>query len=668
MKLLAAVVVCGFAVSAQADPPDPLSHPHPTFDPFAHAHGMAANPRPPPSGVGVEPVSSEDLLRYAPAALDPAVSHHIQALLDVRGADAGLITSKGDRMFFASSVTGTLQVWRQDGPMKYPIQLTAGEDVTTVVGIAPDDSFVVVSRDVGGAENPGLYMLAPEGGPLELIQHTAKVQTSLAFISDDSKSIYYQANDRDPASYAIYRYDVKAGTKELVFGKPGLWSVLDQRDGVWLVEKELGNTHVEISSYDVAKKELRPLLGQGESEEYQAAFGPKPGQLIVRTNKLGNFERLYSYEGGVWKPLSLDEPHDVEGFSIDHRRDRIYFMVNDGGQRVLQVIDAHTARPIALPKLPVADLATLGSLTQSGRFAQITLSGSAMVPTTFVYDWQLRRTTEWRVPATPELDPKTLAKATLETFPARDGTQIPMYVRRPAACLNATTPCPVIVQFHGGPEGQARPEFSAAAQIFVDAGFILVGPNVRGSTGYGKAWLHADDGAKRLAVITDIEDCAHYLRTTWAVNGVAPRLGVNGGRYGGYSTLIAMTMFAGAYDAGAEAVGMSNLVTFLENTAPYLRILRTSEYGDPVTDREALDKLSPIHYVDRVKAPLLVFQGVNDPRVPVGEALQLHDAMVQRNVLGGLILFPDEGHGAQKRANIVLTLGHTIEFFTAYLK
>jgi len=670
MKLLGMAVACGFAVSARADTADPFSYPHahPSYDPFAYAHGRPPAMKHPYSGLGTATVSPEDIQKYAPAALDPAVSRHIQALLDVRGADAGVITAKGDRMFFAWKITGTAQVWRQDGAMKYPIQLTAGEDATTVAGLAPDDSFVVVSRDVGGAENLGLYVLSPEGGPLKLIQHTPNVQTSLAFISDDSKSIYYRANDRDAASYAIYRYDVKTGTKELVFGEPGLWSVIDQRDGVWLLAKELGNAQVEISSYDLSKKVLVPLLGQGESEEYQVAFGPKAGQLIVRTNKLGEYHRLYTYENGTLKPLSADEPHDVEFFAIDHARKRIYFAVNDTGQRWMQVIDASNGTPIAIPKLPNAELTTLQSLSTSGRFAQIGLNSSSAIPTSLVFDWQTRRTTEWRVPAAPEIDPASFAKAVLETFPARDGTPIPMYVRRPAACVSATKPCPVIVQFHGGPEGQARPEFSAAAQAFVDAGFILVWPNVRGSTGYGKAWLHADDGAKRLAVITDIEDCARFIRTTWAVKGVAPKIGVNGGSYGGYSTLIAMTMFAGAYDAGAESVGMSNLVTFLENTAPYRRILRTSEYGDPVKDRDALAKLSPIHYVDRIKAPLLVFQGVNDPRVPVGEALQIHDAMIERNVEGGLILFPDEGHGAQKRANIVLTLGHTIEFFTAYLK
>jgi len=265
----------------------------------------------------------------------------------------------------------------------------------------------------------------------------------------------------------------------------------------------------------------------------------------------------------------------------------------------------------------------------------------------------------------PEIDTTTFARVTLESYTARDGTKIPMFVWRPKTC---DKPCPVVVEFHGGPEGQARPGFSPGLQLFVDAGFVFIEPNVRGSSGYGKAWLHADDAAKRLQVITDIEDAAKYIRTAWAKNGVAPKVGVMGGSYGGYSTLMAMTYFAGAYDAGVSNVGISNLTTFLANTAPYRRILRATEYGDPDQDADALVQLSPLTYIDKLAAPLLVIQGLNDPRVPVGEALQIYRGAVLPRSQAPLIVFADEGHGAIKRQNQVLTIGHTIAFFTKYLK
>ena len=203
--------------------------------------------------------------------------------------------------------------------------------------------------------------------------------------------------------------------------------------------------------------------------------------------------------------------------------------------------------------------------------------------------------------------------------------------------------------------------------MFVDAGFVFVEPNVRGSDGYGKIWLHADDGAKRLHILTDIEDAATWARKQFAEGGKAPKLGVFGGSYGGYSTLVAMTIFAGAYDAGVSVVGISNLESFLMNTAPYRRALRISEYGDPQKDAEVMKKLSPFFHADKLKAPLLLIQGATDPRVPVGEALQFHDKLASRGVDVPLIIFPDEGHGARKRPNQVLTYGHSIAFFQKHL-
>jgi dipeptidyl aminopeptidase/acylaminoacyl peptidase len=665
------VLSCVMASSAVASPLPPRPTP-------AKAGTAGKAPAPPPpkprpavtpapayTGLGADSVSAADIARFAPPALDGSITRRIQTMLDVRGAGPGVLTRKADRMFFNWRVTGTTQVWRQDGAMRLPVQLTGGEDNTSVQGVAPDDSFVVVARDIGGQENPGLYLLDPEGGPLVVVQHEPKVQTTLAFISDDSKSIYYRANDITPDAYAIYRFDVKARRRELVFDQPGLWSVADRRGDEWLLVKNLGNTQQEVYQYDLATKQLVPLLGQGEVEQYRVAFGARRGQVLVQTNKLGDHHRVYSLEQGRLTPISPEVTHDVQSFAIDEARKRIYIATNVQGYSRLAVYDARTLRPQALPKLQPADHTTVGGLSRDGRFAQFTVSGARLPQTPVVYDWQTRKVTTWRVPEAPEVDVKTFATHTIEHYPARDGAQIPIIVRRPATC--AADPCPVIVQFHGGPESQARPGFSPIGQLYVDAGFVFVEPNVRGSSGYGKAWMHADDGPRRLDVITDIEDAARFIRTAWAKQGVAPRLGVVGGSYGGYSALMAMTYFAGAYDAGVALYSISSLETFLMNTAPYRRILRVSEYGDPVKDRAALRTLSPMTHVSKLRSPLLLVQGVNDPRTPAGEAIAIYRELERRRIPSGLILFADEGHGASKRSNQVLQIGHTIAFFEKHL-
>jgi dipeptidyl aminopeptidase/acylaminoacyl peptidase len=475
--------------------------------------------------------------------------------------------------------------------------------------------------------------------------------------------VYFTANDKKPDSYVVYRWDIAKGEREVVFDQDGLWHVSDMRpDGRLLLRRETGSLSAEYSEWNPAQKQLTPLFGQGESDEYEARYGAKDGEILVLTNKAGEFRRLYAWTGpGQHTALGEEPRSDVSSFDIDDKRTRILYATNEGGYHRIHAFDARTYKPIAVPKLPEADQTFWGPTTPDGRFTTIGLDDGRHPVQAYVYDWLTDKLQTWSMPSTPEVDTTKFARASLESYKAQDGTSIPVFVRRPDRC--SSDPCAVIVAFHGGPEGQSLPGFSVSAQMFVDAGFVYAEPNVRGSDGYGKSWSHADDGAKRLAIITDIDDAAKWAKQTFANNGKEPKLGVYGGSYGGYSVLMAMTMFAGDYDAGVDIVGISDLRTFLRNTAPYRRILRISEYGDPEKDAEALAKLSPMTYVDRVKAPLFIVQGASDPRVPAGEAIQIHDALEKKGVPCELTIFPDEGHGAQKRENRVYTLAQAIAFF-----
>jgi dipeptidyl aminopeptidase/acylaminoacyl peptidase len=618
------------------------------------------------SGHGAGSVSPALLAKYAAPPLPGDLSRSIQAMLDVRAPGPGVVSPDGKRLFFGWRVTGTPQVWRLDGPRTFPVQLTGGEDSTGVAGLAPDGSFLVISRDRGGEEYPGLYLQSPEGGPLQVIQHLPRVQTFLELITDDSRAVYFRSNDVKPDSFAIYRYDRKSGNKERVFSEPGLWSVADHRpDGRLLLNKDLGSSVNEIYEWNPATKKLAPIIGQGEREEFTARYASASDEVLVLTPKLGDFRRLYRWQAGKLTPVTPELKHDVSDFAIDRPRTRILFSVNEDGYTRTRGLDARTYKPLALPALPEADHVFAGAFSANGRYVVLGVDTGKAPLASYVLDWRTGKLTQWQLPSAPEVDLTRFVRAKLEHYPARDGTRIPMFVRRPEKC--ATTNCPVVVTFHGGPEGQATPGFSVGDQLYLDAGFILVEPNVRGSDGYGKAWYHADDGPKRLNIITDIEDCARFIRKEWTKNGT-PRLAIVGGSYGGYSTLVGMTMFAGAYDVGVSVVGPSNLVSFLANTAPYRRALRVNEYGDPEKDREALLKLSPITYIDKVKGPLLLIQGANDPRVPAGETIQMHNALQARGLKSPLIIFPDEGHGSSKRSNIVLQIGHTLMFLRDHLK
>ncbi|RYZ67307.1 MAG: S9 family peptidase, partial [Proteobacteria bacterium] len=402
-------------------------------------------------------------------------------------------------------------------------------------------------------------------------------------------------------------------------------------------------------------------------EEYFAVFGKTSSELFVVTNKFSDFKRLYLYKEGKFTPVSPEVSRDIEGLNVSGNHKRMFVQWNDGGYAKTQAFDPYTLKFSDIPYLPKsAQQSYVGSVSRMGRYASVGIETGLEPRTSYVLDIGTGKLTQWVRPSLPEIDSKNFVPQTLEFYPAADGTKIPMLVTRPVACAKQV--CPVVVDFHGGPEGQSRPGFDRVAQLYAAHGFIYVEPNVRGSEGYGRKWMSADDGAKRLKVITDIEDAAKFIRKEWAKNGVEPKVGVTGGSYGGYSTLVAMTKFAGAYDAGVSNVGMSNLRSFLLNTAPYRRILRISEYGDPEKDREALEQLSPITYIDQVKAPFMIIQGASDPRVPVGEALQMRSALAARGIQAPLIIFADEGHGSAKRDNKVIQIGAGLEFFEQHLK
>jgi dipeptidyl aminopeptidase/acylaminoacyl peptidase len=628
-------------------------------------------------GLGVESVPPEVLKKHAATPLPADVSRRIQALLDLRAPGAGLPSPDGKRLFFGWSITGTPQVFRLDGPMGFPTQLTGGEDPAQLSAVTPDGKWLVITRDRNGEENPGLYLLSPNGGPLQVIQHKPKVQTVFQWVSTDGSYLYYRANDVTPESYALYRYDLATKKTTKVFGEPGIWSIADVRSpgagkpDVLLIVKSVGADMEEVFELDLGSGKAVPIIGQGEREEYVPGYGAG-GEILVLTPKLGEFRRLYAWSAGKLTPITPELSHDVSSFRLDRQKRRIVYSTNESGYTKTFALDAKTKKPIKIENVPVGDHVSFGASTPDGKLTTVTVDPGNGPSRSYVYTWESKKLTAWHEPAAPEIDRNAIVKSTLESYPARDGTKIPMFVRRPADCARpgaaSGKSCPVIVSFHGGPEAQTVAGFSTRAQLFVDSGFIYAEPNVRGSDGYGKSWIHADDGPKREAVLTDIEDASKFIRAQWKVGGSSPKVGVYGGSYGGYSVLIAMSLYAGAYDAGVSVVGISNLLTFLENTAPYRRILRISEYGDPEKDKAALERLSPTTYVDRVSAPLMLLQGATDPRVPVGEALQFHESLVKKGIPTELFIFPDEGHGFQKRPNVVLGMGHTIRFFKQHLE
>jgi dipeptidyl aminopeptidase/acylaminoacyl peptidase len=218
---------------------------------------------------------------------------------------------------------------------------------------------------------------------------------------------------------------------------------------------------------------------------------------------------------------------------------------------------------------------------------------------------------------------------------------------------------------HGGPESQFKPYFNFFIQYFVHNGYAVLAPNVRGSTGYGKAYSHLDDVDKRMDSVADLANATYWLKRQPGIDG--DRLVVMGGSYGGFMVLSALTATPDLWAAGVDVVGISNLATFLENTSQYRRAHREAEYGSLARDRQFLESIAPINHVDKITAPLMVIHGANDPRVPLSEAEQLVAALNARGVPVEFLVFDDEGHGLVKLKNKLVAYPAIVRFLEAHL-
>src|SRR5260370_22633995 len=258
---------------------------------------------------------------------------------------------------------------------------------------------------------------------------------------------------------------------------------------------------------------------------------------------------------------------------------------------------------------------------------------------------------------------ESVVEPSLVDYLTFDGREIPAFLYVPQD--RQPRGLPVVISVHGGPEGQCRPFFNAVIQYLAARGYAVLEPNVRGRNGYGYEYQSLDDVRLRMTSVADLQYAVYWLRES----GIADprRIAIMGGSYGGFMVLSAITTSPDLWAAAVDIVGIANFVTFLENTHPWRRKLRESEYGSLENDREFLEESSPIRHVDQIVAPLFVIHGANDPRVPVGEAEQIVAALRQRQVPVEYLCFEDEGHGLVKRVNRLVAYPAVVRFLYPHL-
>ncbi|MDX1746225.1 MAG: S9 family peptidase, partial [Halobacteriales archaeon] len=402
----------------------------------------------------------------------------------------------------------------------------------------------------------------------------------------------------------------------------------------------------------------------GDVRYGSVTWGPDGDALYLTTDANADTLELVRLDlaTGELKLVESGDEWNVGGVVIDHDHRRIAYSRNVDGYSDLTVgdlVDETTIDRLPSPDLPPGAYG-VGRFGPGGNRLPVTVTGPTRPTNVWLVDVRTGAAERWTDAATAGIPVESFVAPETVHIESFDGREIPALFSVP----EGKGPFPVVVDIHGGPESQRRPTFSPVTQYLINAGYAVFEPNVRGSTGYGKAYSRLDDVRKRMDSVRDIHAGLDWLASRPDVD--PDRFVAIGASYGGFMVLACLTEEPDRWAAGVDIVGIANFITFLQNTGEWRRSLREAEYGSLSEDREFLAEISPINRIDRIAAPLLVLHGANDPRVPVDEAEQIASEAA-KHVPTEKVIFEDEGHGFSKLENRIEAYRRIVDFLEEHL-
>jgi dipeptidyl aminopeptidase/acylaminoacyl peptidase len=585
---------------------------------------------------------------------------------------------KGNRIAFISTLTGLPQLYNvtlaKDGEPRWPDPLTFESDRVLSAWPSPDGSHIAYARDVGGDENAQLFLLAADGSlELPLTAGYEGAMHSFGSWLADGQSFLFAANRRRADRFDLYRQNL-SGEAHMVFkhDEPGYLRkpVLSPDDRRVALQRAVSSFHHDLFELELETGEVRRLTLSDEDAIYEPAGYAEGGRtLYLTTNLAADFSYLATLDLASLELIPLKQADwDVELPELSPDRKSLAYAVNEGGASRLYCLELESGKTLACPET-VHTLGVVGMMDGQLVFSpdsrQLAFSFTSSRRSSDVFVWDLEENTVQVATRSSHagLPLESFVEPRLTHYPSFDGREISAWFYEPKG---QSGPIPVVVIVHGGPESQTRPSFNFLAQYLVRHGYGVFAPNVRGSTGYGKTYSHLDDVEKRMDAVADLAHAARWLKAQPRVDG--ERLAVYGGSYGGFMVLAALSHYPELFAAGVDIVGISNFVTFLENTSGYRRAHREAEYGSLARDRDFLKRISPLSHVEKIRAPLMVIHGANDPRVPLSEAEQLVKALQSRGVPSHFLVFDDEGHGIVKLKNKLTAYPAVVEFLEKHLR
>ena len=596
---------------------------------------------------------------------------------NVRSASFLDWTAEGESLYVSTRFGEVQQIHRVDMPGGARQQLTFFDEPVSQVSRQPEGSHLVFAMDAGGNEFSQLFLFDPLMSESRMITDGESRNGGVVWTRDGGR-IAFQSTRRNGASNDVWMMPVDdPDAARMVLAAPdGTWwgpADFDEAGERLLIINYVSITDSRIHLLHVESGETVVLAGGdgAVSSNWPLGFDHTGEGFWFITDRGGEFKQL------AWQPLepgaepvivTADIPWDVEGMAFSKDRRRAVFAVNEDGLSRLYLLDPESRRYRAVSGLPTGLVGGLG-FSPDGRRLAMTLNTPQTPSDTFVLalgEEPLAHggLTRWTHSEVGGLDTDAFVEPELVRFESFDGLSVPAWVYRP----EGKGPFPVVVSIHGGPESQARPAFSSTYQMWLaKLGVAVVVPNVRGSAGYGKSYLAMDNAYKREDSVRDIGALLEWIATRPDLD--ADRVAVFGGSYGGYMVLASAVHYSDRLKAAVDIVGISNFVTFLENTEDYRRDLRRVEYGDERDPdmRAHLEKISPLNNVEKIAVPMLVVQGENDPRVPVTEAEQIVAALREKGETVWYMNALNEGHGYRRKENRDVYQQAVVLFFRRHL-
>ena len=600
-----------------------------------------------------------------PAALKARVKQYLNA----RGAGLLDVTPDGAQVLMTTRFADTAQLHLLEMPMGARQQITFFDEPTaqgTFVPGDPDTLFYL--QDVGGGEFYQIFRLDRRTGRSTLLTDGKSRHDSLTF-ARDGKQYAFQSNRRNgkdtdvfvaPTAEPAHAVAVTTGTGTWY---PGTFSP----DGKRLLVaqyRSIDDSDLHVVDLPTGKTtQLTPREGKGSVRA--AAFAADGKGVYLVTDRFSDFNELYLIDpakpAAEPKPLSRDIKWDVEDLAVADDGSAVAFATNEDGISRVHVLSPKTGktRHIEVPEGCVSSLKF-----PEKRCDRLFFSIDSPRSPSDIYhaDLATGKLVRWTKSEVGGLDTSTFVIPTVVRYPSTDGVTVPALYYKPVGA-SPQHKRPVVVIWHGGPEGQSRPNYSSLLQLLArDLGIAVLMPNVRGSDGYGKAFLALDNGVKREASLNDIGATLDWIGRQPELDPA--RVAAYGGSYGGYMTLATLAFQPGRVKAGVAVVAISSIPTFLENTQDYRRDLRRAEYGDERDPevRKVLERISPLTAVDKIDAALFVQQGANDPRVPQSEAEQIVQAVRRKGRPVWYLLALNEGHGFARKENRDIALMAMVSF------